>query len=135
METDLGTTPATGRYVTSLKLVNNWRKEKSVAQGGDSFLCPRCAAPRFVSVGSKPDSVLFCSRARAARSDAKQRQSDGLSDASPSTCTFAARARKWRAQPKAKVGAGGDASHGGTLLHMLGAAVPTQRAGIAARSS
>ena len=112
--------------MTSLKLVNNWRKEKSVAQGGDSFLCPRCAAPRFVSVGSKPDSVLFCSRARAARSDAKQRQSDGLSDASPrpSTCLFAARARKWRAQPKAKAGAGGDASHGGPSCTCLARRCP-----------
>ena len=130
-----------GRYATSLKLVNDWRQSQAAAKGGDYFRCPRCDAPRFVSAASKPDGVLFCSRARttplglsdasqrrsAGLSDASQRWSAGLSDASQrrSACTFAARARKWRALPKA---GDGDGSRGSTVLDMLGA-VARARAG------
>ena len=52
-------------YVTTLKLVNDWRQSQAAAKGGDYFRCPRCGAPRFVSAASRPDGVLFCSRARA----------------------------------------------------------------------
>ena len=119
------------RYMVSLKLVNEWRQARAAATGGDYVRCPRCDAPRFVPAASKPDGVLFCSRARTTPlglSDASQRRSAGLSDASQKrrACTFAARARKWRALPKA--GADGDGSRGRTVLDMLGA-VARARAG------
>ena len=126
METHVGAgqsaETAADRYATSLKLVNDWRQSQAAAKGGDYFRCPRCDAPRFVSAASKPDGVLFCSRARTTPvglSDASQRRSAGLSDASQRrACTFAARARKWRALPKA--GADGDGPRG-SVLDMLGA--------------
>ena len=135
METHVGAgqsaETAADRYATSLKLVNDWRQSQAAAKGGDYFRCPRCDAPRFVSAASKPDGVLFCSRARTTPlglSDASQRRSAGLSDASQKrrACTFAARARKWRELPKA--GADGDGSRASTVLDMLGA-VPRARAG------
>ena len=121
METHVGAgQSAETAYVTTLKLVNDWRQSQAAAKGGDYFRCPRCDAPRFVSAASKPDDVLFCSRARTTPL--------GLSDASQrrSACTFAARARKWRALPNA--GADGDGSRGSTVLDMLGA-VARARAG------
>ena len=131
METHVGAgqsaETAADRYATSLKLVNDWRQSQAAAKGGDYFRCPRCDAPRFVSAASKPDGVLFCSRARTTPlglSDASQRRSAGLSDASQRrACTFAARARKWRALPRP-----GDGSRGSTVLDMFGA-VARARAG------
>ena len=123
METHVGAgqsvETAADRYAATLKLVNDWRQSQAAAKGGDYFRCPRCDAPRFVSAASKPDGVLFCSRARTTPL--------GLSDASQrrSACTFAARARKWRALPKA---GDGDGSRGSTVLDMLGA-VARARAG------
>ena len=135
METHVGAgqsaETAADRYATSrLKIVNEWRQSQAAAEGGDYFRCPRCDAPRFVSAASKPDGVLFCSRARTTPlglSDASQRRSAGLSDASQRrrACTFAARARKWRLLPKA---GDGDGSRGSTVLDMLGA-VARARAG------
>ena len=111
------------RYMVSLKSVNEWRQARAAATGGDYVRCPRCDAPRFVSAASKPDGVLFCSRARTTPlglSDASQSRNAGLSGASPRrTCTFAARAQKWRALENA--GANGDGSRGSTVLDMLGA--------------
>ena len=135
METHVGAGQSAGtaadRYATTLKLVNDWRQSQAAAKGGDYFRCPRCDAPRFVSAASKPDGVLFCSRARTTPlglSDASQRRSAGLSDASQRrrACTFAARARKWRELREA--GADGDGSRASTVLDMLGA-VPRARAG------
>ena len=128
METHVGAgqsaETAADRYATSLKPVNDWRQSQAAEQGGDYFRCPRCNRPRFVSAASKPDGVLFCSRARTTPlglSDASQRRSAGLSDASQGrrACTFAARARKWRALPKA--GTDGDGPRRRTVLDMLGA--------------
>ena len=110
------------RYMVSLKLVSEWRQARAAATGGDYVRCPRCDAPRFVPAVSKPDSVLFCSRARTTPlglSDASQSRNAGLSGAR-SACTFAARAQKWRALQNA-------GSRGSTVLDMLGAVVRTQR--------
>ena len=122
-------------YETGIKDVNNWRKAKAAAVGGDSLRCPRCGAPKFVSAGIAPGSVVYCSkyntserrstnlRRSAGLSDASERRSAGLSDASQirRSCNFATRAQKWRELSKA--GADGDGSRGSTVLDMLRAAV------------
>ena len=81
METHVGAgqsaETAADKYATTLKLVNDWRQSQAAAKGGDYFRCPRCGAPRFVSAASRPDGVLFCSRAHhAARAERRKPEAE-----------------------------------------------------------
>ena len=83
-----------------LKAVNDWRHEESLEKGGDFFRCSRCKGLRFVCAAIKPDSVVRCSR--AVQPDSVPFGPWRVSQLP--RCSFAARARHWRAMPRAGPG-------------------------------